>query len=350
MACLLFLYTSPVLAEGDINAAQDGKELLQKGLTIYEIDREVERLVEQDKKISDQIQGTAVQTARQDKNVQASRKHAGSVLRAYYTGDRDSIWMLLLSVRSFADVLRTFEYLNMIVQNDHRALTNFTASLQQLKALQTKLEASRIELERTKDNYLKQRTRLIELQAELDKQLAISTQAQAVQVQIKSLNDEWEQKGLPLFKNFFEQLSLAFFDLPQLLMKDIGKNLKFEGNNGAIYTLTDQNFNSFLQVKNELFHHLNFRFSKGKVFITGTRDDAQIDIQGNFSLIENIEANEVRFTIEELVFNGYNLPDTTVSSLQQEFPLGFYPKKGEVPVEVTTVTSEEGKIMISLKF
>jgi hypothetical protein len=350
MACWLLLYASPVLAEGDTSTAKEAKELLQKGLTIYEIDREVERLVEQDKTIADQIQGTGVEIARQDKNVQASRKHAGDVLRAYYTGDRDSIWLLLFSVRSFADVLHTFEYLNMIVQNDHRALTNFTASLQQLKALQTKLEASRIELERTKDNYLKQRTRLIELQAELDKQLAISTQAQAVQVQIKSLKDEWEQKGLPLFRNFFEQLSLAFFDLPQLLMKDIGKNLKIDGNNGAIYTLTDQDFNSFLQVKNELFNNLNFRFSEGKVFITGKRDDAQIDIQGNFSLIENIEANEVRFTIEQLVFNGYNLPDTTISSLQEEFPLGFYPKKGEVPVEVTTVTNEEGKIIIRLKF
>ena len=78
-----------------------------------------------------------------------SRKHAGNVLRAYYTGDRDSIWMLLFSVSSFTDALRTFEYLQMIITNDHRALTTFTDSFQKLKGLQTELDYSRV---RTPEN------------------------------------------------------------------------------------------------------------------------------------------------------------------------------------------------------
>lgn len=348
LAFLLLFSASPAHAE-DSNDTKEAQALLQKGLTIYEIDREVERLNEQDKKISDQIQNTGIDMVKQDKNVQDSRKHAGRVLRAYYSGDRDNIWLLLLTVRSFSDALHTFEYLNMIVQNDHRALKMFTASYQQLQSLKNQLEASRIELQKTKDNYLKQRVRLVDLQAELDKQLAVSAQAKVVQEQIKVLNDEWKQKGLPLFRQFFEKLSLAFVDLPELFTKDAGKNLTFEGTKGAVFTLTDQNLNSFLQSKNELFTKLAFRFTEGRVFVTGKKDDADIQIKGNFLLIPGKDMNEVRFTVDQLVFNGFGLPDTTIASLQEEFGLGFFPKKS-ANIEVTEVLNQEGKLVIRLKF
>jgi hypothetical protein len=348
LAILLLLSASPAHAE-DSNDTKEAQALLQKGLTIYEIDREVERLNEQDKKISDQIQNTGIDMVKQDKNVQASRKHAGRVLRAYYSGDRDNIWLLIFTVRSFTDALHTFEYLNMIVQNDHRALNTFTASYQQLQKLKTQLEASRIELQKTKDNYLKQRVRLVELQAELDKQLAVSVQGKVVEAQIKVLNDEWKRKGLPLFRQFFEKLSIAFVDLPELFTKDTGKNLVFEGSKGAVFTLTDQSLNSFLQSKNELFTQLSFRFNEGKVLVSGKKDDADIQIKGNFLLIPGQDMNEVRFTVDQLVFNGFQLPDTTIASLQEEFGLGFFPKKS-AKVEVTEVLNQEGKLVIRLKF
>jgi peptidoglycan hydrolase CwlO-like protein len=348
LAFLLLFSTSPAYAENS-NDTKEAQSLLQRGLTIYEIDRELERLNEQDKKISDQIQNTGIDMVKQDKNVQASRKHAGRVLRAYYSGDRDNIWLLIFTVRSFTDALHTFEYLNMIVQNDHRALNTFTASYQQLQKLKTQLEASRIELQKTKDNYLKQRVRLVELQAELDKQLAVSVQGKVVEAQIKVLNEEWKLKGLPLFRQFFEKLSIAFFDLPELLTKDAGKNLVFEGSKGAVFTLTDQSLNSFLQSKNELFTQLSFRFTEGKVLVSGKKDDADIQIKGNFLLIPGQDMNEVRFTVDQLVFNGFQLPDTTIASLQEEFGLGFFPKKS-AKVEVTEVLNQEGKLVIRLKF
>jgi hypothetical protein len=348
LAFLLLLSISPAYAEVS-NETKESQALLQKGLTIYEIDREVERLNEKDKKISDQIHSTGIEMTKQDKNVEASRKHAGRVLRAYYSGDRDNIWLLLFTVRSFTDVLQTFEYLNMIVQNDHRALKTFTASLQQLQMLSTQLEASRIELQKTKDNYLKQRVRLVDLQAELDKQLAVSTQAKAVEAQIKILNDEWKRKGLPLFRQFFEKLSIAFFDLPELFTRDAGTSLVFEGTKGAVFTLTDQSLNSFLQSKNELFTQLAFRFTEGKVFVTGKKDEADLQIRGNFLLIPGQDMNEVRFTVDQLVFNGLQLPDTTIASLQEEFKLGFFPKK-TTKIEVTEVLNQQGKLVIRLKF
>ena len=62
----------------------------------------------------------------------------------------------------------------------------------------------------TKDKFLTQRERLVKLQEELDKQLAISAQAQVIAAQIKSLNDQWKQEGLPLFREYLNNLSIGF--------------------------------------------------------------------------------------------------------------------------------------------
>jgi peptidoglycan hydrolase CwlO-like protein len=349
MAFLLLLYVSPLigstLAE-ETNSNEEAKALLQKGLTIYEIDREVARLNQQDEKIVNQIHSTEEDIVKQGGKVQETRKHAGKVLRAYYTGDRDSIWLLLFSLKSFSDVLKTFEYLSMIVQNDHRALSNFTNSYNQLKALQSELLNSRVALQQTKDDFLKQRERLVALQEELDKQLAVSTQAKAVQDQIKSLNELWNKNGLPLFRQYFEQLSIAFMALPELVTKKDGSNL---GTNGL--TLTDQEFNEFLASKNILFQTLSFKFTETNVIATGNKDGQSIDIKGNFKVIENKDGNEVRYEVDQLQFNGFQLPDTTIASLMDEFGLRFIPKKATGGlIEVTGVKNELGKLIIKLKF
>ena len=122
------------LAEETSQTQDEAKELVQKGLTIFEIDKEVARLNEQDAKIGEQIKQNEQDIMKQNGNVDNTRKHAGKVLRAYYTGDRDSIWMLLFAVNSFTDVLRMFEYLQMIITNDHRSLSAFTDSFNKLKS------------------------------------------------------------------------------------------------------------------------------------------------------------------------------------------------------------------------
>jgi peptidoglycan hydrolase CwlO-like protein len=351
LLAFLLLYipigASPSFAK-EANPTNESKELLQKGLTIYEIDRELARLNEQDVKIANQIQSTGHDIEKQDKKVKESREHAKKVLRAYYTGERDSIWLLLFSVNSFSDVITTFEYLNMIVQNDHRALSTFTALYKKLEELKGELLNSRADLQNTKQDYLAQRTRLVGLQTELDQQLSITAQASTIEDQIKTLNKTWEQKGIPTFREYFEELSKDFMDIPQLLSKDNGKNLTFNGTTGATFTLTDEDLNVFLQSKSTLYTQMQFRFTDGKVNISGKKDDMDAMISGRFQLIDGKE-NEIRFKVDQLIFNSYTLPDTTITSLEKEFTLGFVPRR-IAPIEVTGISEQEGKMLIQIKF
>lgn len=337
-----------VLAEETKSSQDEAKELLQKGLTIFEIDKEVARLNEQDAKIGEQINQNEQDIVKQNGNVEATRKHAGKVLRAYYTGDRDSIWMLLFAANSFTDVLRMFEYLQMIITNDHRSLATFTDSYQKLKNLQTELAHSRTDLQVTKDKFLQQRERLVKLQEELDKQLAISAQAQVIAAQIQSLNDQWKQEGLPLARDYLDNLSTAFRDLPQFLMKD-SKYINFTSKTPVI-SLTDTDFNAYLHSKSELLQTLNFEFNDGSMVAKGKKGGLQIAIQGNFNLLTtNDGMNEVRFVVDNLEFNDFKLPDTTIEDFTKEFQLGFIPKKVASYLDVLSVETKKGVAVVKLK-
>lgn len=349
----IFLLTQLILPYGGASAEEtkssqdEAKELLQKGLTIFEIDKEVARLNEQDAKIGEQIKQNEQDIVKQNGNVDATRKHAGKVLRAYYTGDRDSIWMLLFAANSFTDVLRMFEYLQMIITNDHRSLAKFTESFQKLTSLQTELANSRTELQVTKDKFLQQRQRLVTLQEELDKQLAVSTQAQVIADQIKSLNDQWKQEGLPLARDYLDNLSMAFRELPQFLMKD-NKYINLTSKTPTI-NLTDTDFNAYLHSKSELLQTLDFVFNDGSMVATGKKDGLQIAITGNFTILTIDGMNEVRFVVDNLEFNGFKLPDTTIEDFAKDFQLGFIPKKVASFLDVLSVETKKGVAVVKLK-
>ncbi|MBD0379155.1 coiled-coil domain-containing protein [Paenibacillus sedimenti] len=338
-----------VLAEEVSNAPDETKQLVQKGLTIFEIDKEVARLNEQDAKIVEEIKQNERDIDKQNKEVENTRQHAGKVLRAYYTGDRDSIWMLMFSVTSFADALKMFEYLQMIINNDHRALANFTVSFEKLKALRGELETARIELQKTKDNYLLQRDRLVKLQEELDKQLAVSAQAAAIQEQIKSLNNEWKEQGVPLFREYLNNLSAAFKELPQHVTEGSNKYLDLSNFKNPVITITDTDFNTYIHSKNELLQNLNFEFADDNIMAKGRKGEVSIELQGTFVLKENPDMNEVQFIVKQLEFNGFQLPDTTIDDFMKEFRLGFVPRKIVNYLDVVSVETKKGVAIVKLK-
>jgi hypothetical protein len=348
--CLLIWYIFPFpKAQAEESEKKDSaKPLLQKGLTIYEIDRELDRLKKEDAKITEQIAQTEQNAKKQDQKVQDTRKHAGQVLRAYYMGERDSLWMLLFSMKSFSDALKTFEYLNMIVQNDHRALSDFQQASDDLKALQNRLLASHKQLQQAQQDYAAQRERLVKLQEELDRELAANAQAREVMKQINDLNESWQLQGIPLFKKYFTALSEAMKSLPELVTKnDKQHNYLTLVGFQATFQITDRELNDFLRSKNELFQNLTFRFTKDQLVADGKQDNIAVTIKGTYKLDK--EKNVISFHVDELIFNGFTLPDTTARALEKEVDLGFYPKNIASFLEATEVKQEEGKLSIKLK-
>jgi hypothetical protein len=258
--------------------------------------------------------------------------------------------MLLFSLHSFQDVLTTFEYLNMIVENDHRKLSEYMTAMNDLNKLQTDLNTSRTKLQQAQADYSSQRDRLVKLQADLDRQLASNAEAAAIKRQIDSVNADWQQHGIPLFRKYFDALADAMKSLPELATQTApgGKpHLLLDGLN-ASFILTDTELNDFLRAKNPLFNDLTFRFVQGGVVADGKSGDMTLALEGQYTL--NSDKKTIEFHVRKLTFNGYELPDTTVRDLEKQVDLGFNPKAYVPILEPTGLKQEDGKLTVNLKF
>lgn len=335
------------------NNETTNKELLQKGLTLYEIDQELTRLTSHEANLQNQLNDTEQQIQAVERTSAEAKVHAAKVIRSYYMGDRGSLWTSIFSIRSLSDAITTMEYLQMILLNDQQALKKYTSARQQLKELQRSLNAAQASLQQTKSSWLTQRALLVAMQKEIDEQLAQNLDARQVQNQMAEFNQLWKEKGLPLFRTYLQALTEATNQLSELVTSGSGNNshLIMDGFR-YIFQLTDQDLNAFLRKKNRLFDNMNFRFTTDQVIASGKKDGMDLTIKGSYQLaMKDNDPNKpyVQFHIQELQFNGFTLPSTTAEALEKDFDLGIYPQKIASLLQVTDVKLEEGLLKIMLK-
>jgi hypothetical protein len=351
----VWIVCSPCLHAAATND-EELKLLLQKGLTVFEIDQELARIRVEEASIVQKTASTEQELQLQMVRAEETKRHAAKVLRSYYMGDRDSLWSLLFTISSFKDAIYTLDYLQMIVRNDHDTLKKHSDSQQQLTQLRQSLTASQTALQQTKERYLTQREQLVKLQKQLDEDLAKQQEVALILQQMAQLTLLWQDKGVPLFKTYFQALSASMKQLPEII-SDKGDGItKHLIINGFQYTfqITDGELNEFLRSKNPLFQNMTFQFTDTELIASGTQDGIDVIIKGKYEMSTKEEGKEkgkafIRFRITQLQFNGFDLPRSTVEAMEQEFDLGIYPDNLAPFLLVTGLKLETGRLSIMLK-
>jgi peptidoglycan hydrolase CwlO-like protein len=348
--CCLFLSISNISLSYEEPTLEETRELLQKGLIIYEIDAEVKRLSEKEKQISLEIVKKEEEVAVQHALVEKTKERAGKILRSYYMGERDSLLMQLFSSDNLSDALTVIEFVNMIFKSDQRTLDNYLTSYLDSKKLHAQLIESQTNLRDIKQQFLLQRETLVRIQGELDSALENHPETDRLTNLIEELTLEWQNKGRPIFRSYFKALAEAMQKLPEIQTKH--KNvLSFKGTN-IQFQLTDTQLNEFLIEKNKLFENFAFRFKDESIEAQGEQDGLKATIKGHFNL-EKASESVIRFHLDELIYNGFSLPDSTIKALEEEYDLGFYPEKTSFlgfKLEATELYTESGKLKVILKF
>ncbi|MEX1030537.1 MAG: hypothetical protein WDZ91_10930 [Paenibacillaceae bacterium] len=322
---------------------EETRKLLQESLTITEIDREITRLSQDELKVAAQIVDTQKSIVSQQQLVDNARIHAGKVLRSFYMGDRDGLWLLLLDSKSFSDAIVVYQYLQSIAENDQRALQKHQKAFQELKDLNTQLALTQSELQALKAQFIAQRIRVVQLQEQLDSKLAVLDNKEEILTQIDELSKAWHKDGLPLFQQFLQAMSEAMLDLPEFINED---NLEQNGSKFTFH-INDKELNTFLRSKNVLFDNFIYTMTSEHISIKGSQDQINIIINGHYT-IEHEPENALRFTLDELNYNGFTLPDTTRNDMQKQFSMTFYPKRFSGSLEATAVTQNPGELLIEL--
>jgi len=342
-----YLYhTRTVLAEDTSSLElEEIRELLNKGLTIYEIDQELDRLTVKEAELAEEISEVSGQAAVQETIVAEKREHAAKVLRSYYKGKRDHLWLFIFRAENFYEALQTYYYLSLVYKHEQRILEEHALQYQELKRLLTRLEEDRTTLQTIKAEYIAQRERLVALQEELDQELAAREEGDAIMEEIQTLTELWETKGMPLFKYYLNELSVTINKLPEEIIA--GGNLSLQ-NGRFVLKITDQELTDFYRRHNPVdFENFEFSFADDDFSIYGIRDDTSVRINGYYELME--EENVIAFTLTRLVYNGFDLPDTTIRAMNEEFDLNFHPDQLDMPfkVQAKSVDIQDGTLTIS---
>ncbi|BBH21242.1 hypothetical protein Back11_25870 [Paenibacillus baekrokdamisoli] len=333
----------PVFAEPQVPNDEEVRRILEKSLSVVEIDKEIARTQLEQNRIKSKLADSQEELDKKEQLIEKQREDAGEVLRSYYTGERDILLTALLSSHSLPELLTIFDYFDFIFSNDKLTLNTYMKQYSELKKEMVKLDKQAAKLAEVQKELLTQRERVAALQKDVDDRLSGRSDADKLRLMMNEFNNYWKTVGLLEVKRYFSALSKAMNQMPAWIQNDKDM-LAIDGFN---YTLTipEDKLNSFLREQNQLFNNFAFTFNNGSIQVSGKREGMEVKITGHYTVEDE---GTILFHVDELFFNGLALPDTTRHALEEEFDLGFYPQKIISFLKTKSVQIEDGKLMVKL--
>lgn len=342
-AIVVWFMIYPVFAEPQLPDDEEVRQIIEKSLSVAEIDKEIARTQQEQNTIKSKLNDSQEELNKKEQAIDKQRKDAGKVLYSYYTGERDILLTALLSSKSLTDLLALFDYFDFIFSNDQLTLNTYTNQYKELQKTIVKLDKQSKQLIQVQQGLQSQRDRVVTLQQDVDHQLSGRSDADKLRLMIDEFNNYWKSVGLLEVKRYFSALSKAMDNIPAWIQKEKDM-LTIDGFNYTI-TIPEDKLNAFLREQNQMFNTFSFTFKNDIVEVSGKRDGMEVKIAGHYT-VEN--SGTILFHIDELIFNGLALPDTTKLALEKEFDLGFSPQKIVTFIKTKSVQVEDGKLVINL--
>lgn len=346
LLCGMLAIRLPVMAEQEAAIPEDDvQSILEKSLSLVEIDKEIARIGESKRLLMETMSETEIQLVDRELQIADKRDQAGNVLRAYYMGERDMLYSSLLSSKSWNHFFRLLDYIDIIVSHDKHTLNGYIGQYRDLQNQYSELEGKQAELIAMENKLQMQRERVVALEKDLSRQLEGRSDSERIMLLMQELTSFWESAGLEEVREYFKALSLAMGELPEWIQD----NKDLLSIKGFQYTITvpEDRLNEFLREQDERFRYFSFRFQDGVITAHGQRDNIEISISGNYS-VQDKPKNGIIFQVNELLFNGFTLPDTTRAALEDEFDLGFYPGLMVSFLKAKSVEVRDGELIIRL--
>ena len=329
----------------DMPDNEETRDLLQKTLSVSEIDREIMRISADQVTLEQKVELLNKQAIEKKSSIADQQERAGAIVRAYYVGDRDGLLAAFLSAKSLSKLFTLFDYYELTIGRDQEILDQYKAQYKDLKATIQSAERSSRDLAELKDNLEKQRIRVAALNKDIENGVGNSTDPARMNALLEEFTQYWENIGLHEVKTYFKALSAAMNNLPQFVQNREG----ILERRGMTYQLKlkEEDLNEFLRSQNKMFEDFAFHFDENAVTAEGKSGNLSLQLKGHYTLQPQPDSG-LMFHVDDIIFNGLKLPDTTRKSLEEEFDLGFYPEKVISFLHATEVDSKKGVLHVTL--
>lgn len=315
------------------------QEVLQHFLTIYEVEKEIERVVAEEGSLQNELTTLSAHISDQQARIEYYKQRAAKIARAYYMGDRNDLLILLFSLDDLQQFLRLYDTVSYLFEKDEEELLAFHREVTRLQTLHADKEQALKELRETQAHLYAQKAMMGQLHSELDILLSGVSDKEMIALLQQQLIRDWEERGIPTFDMFLQTISSSMSGMATELTDHISFSFT-----GAKITISDQLFTSLLQKQNSLFHDFRIRFENEQLTFFGTYEDIVLTMTGEYQL----ESEElVRFNVLDLKYNGFHLPPSTAKALETQYDLGIYPQYIHERLVIKDVTIKDGELHIS---
>ncbi|MFD2116238.1 hypothetical protein ACFSTH_08890 [Paenibacillus yanchengensis] len=324
---------------------QDVQQILEKSLSVTELDKEISKIEQQQQVLQIDIERLLEQLKQQEVTVSKQQQQSDRVLQAYYMGERDFMLTAILHFDSWTDWLRTLDLIEIIYMKDQSALTDYALTYKELQQNLQQLQQQETTLHQLEQALMVQRNQVAMMEEELENQLLGRSDAEKLVLMISKLTDHWNNTGVTAIEQYFTALADAMGKLPAWIQE----NNHLLEMNGLTYTvkMPDEELNQFLKQQNAMFEQFQFSFQKDKIVAYGMNNQTEIKVTGHYQ-VEKQPKEGIIFYVDELKFNGFLLPESTRTQLEQRFDLGFYPQLLLPFLKAEEVTVEEGNLIMKL--
>jgi hypothetical protein len=317
------------------------QKLLQTYLQSYEIKAEIKRLEQAQQTLAERLALTEQKMMQLELKFADQRERAGALLRAYYTGERETLWMSMLAAESFTDALDVFTTLAIVYENELQQFEQYLDVWLEKKTLRDQLRAEQTEYSETRKRWQNQQTRVSRLQQELEQQLAQQANATQVKQQLKALASLWQNTGMPLFHQYFRTMAQIMAGLPEYLMA----RKQFRG---TTFTIKDAQINDYLRKQDPMFKNTAIAFEPEQIVVSGQDRGVRVRIVGSYQ-VEQEPENVIRFRMKQLTFQNIELPDTTMDYLTKVYDLNLYTKDLNKFAGIKSITIADGEMNIRVR-
>ncbi len=345
--CLFLALAFLLLFPPPVTRAQDPLPLeqviLQQHLTQAELQRNLALIKQEEDRLQSELARLDIELKKQALVIASMRRHAGDVARAYYTGERATLLTLLFDTDNFNDFLMVVDFLQLLFEKDMGKLESFQAERAKAAKLLADKQDRLSKVVLVRQHFEQQLTKILAIQKAKEENLAKLSDPTAVQSLMDHLIADWNSRGLPAFHRFFNTLSNVMGQLPELLASD---RERFDLLNGTVVIGEDE-FNRFLASKDDIFKQSRFQFTDNQLIVDGSYDQMNLRVVGHYELVS---PTVLKFHINQLLFDGFSLPDTTVQELENSYDLGFYPALIDPNIQVKSLTLDHQQLTLKLSY
>lgn len=319
---------------------------MQQTLSAAEIQKEIDRIGAQQTEMERKKADLSDRAEQMRSSIANKQKQAGAIVRAYYTGDRDSWITAFLSADTLSAWFTLMDYYEMVMGRDQEILADYKKEYRELKSTLEEAERTSQELASLKQSLLEQKNRVEALNQDIEGGIASSGDPDHMTALLEEFTAYWQNIGFHEINTYFDALSKAMDDLPEFVESRDGILTR----KGMTYNLDlkEEDLNEFLRSENKLFDNFAFAFQDGTVVASGKSGDLSLRLQGHYT-IQDEPLNGLMFHVDSIIFNGLELPDTTRKKMEEDFDLGFYPSQIVSFLRATAVESKSGVLHVELK-